>query len=72
MSTLHSEEHRAVATAPRTHGRRTPQRTVDRPGATAAAPDRRRNPLATAVRNVGIALGTAARVTLLGRDGVRY
>ncbi|MFJ3218307.1 hypothetical protein ACIPLC_20600 [Kitasatospora sp. NPDC086801] len=33
---------------------------------------RRRGPLVTAVRNVGIALDTAARVVFLGRDGVRY
>ncbi len=39
-------------------------------GATAAG--RRRHPLTTTVRNVGIALDTAARVILLGRDGVRY
>ncbi|MCX4686339.1 hypothetical protein OG401_18820 [Kitasatospora purpeofusca] len=40
-------------------------------GATATA-GRRRHPLTTTVRNVGIALDTAARVILLGRDGVRY
>ncbi|MDH6706478.1 hypothetical protein P3T27_003201 [Kitasatospora sp. MAA19] len=33
---------------------------------------RRRGPLVTAVRNLGIALDTAARVVFLGRDGVRY
>ncbi|MEV0530424.1 hypothetical protein [Kitasatospora sp. NPDC050463] len=42
-------------------------------GATAAAgPGRRHSPLSKAVRNVGIALDTAARVVFLGRDGVRY
>ncbi|GAA2788717.1 hypothetical protein GCM10010505_15750 [Kitasatospora aburaviensis] len=48
--------------------------TPDSPaGATAAAvPGRRHSPLKTAVRNLGIALDTAARVVLLGRDGVRY
>ncbi len=40
-------------------------------GATAVS-GRHRNPLSTAVRNVGIALDTAARVIFLGRDGVRY
>ncbi|MFD0276584.1 hypothetical protein ACFVHB_22135 [Kitasatospora sp. NPDC127111] len=45
--------------------------TTARAGAT-AVPGRRRNPLATAVRNVGIALDTAARVVFLGRDGVGY
>ncbi|MFD7645014.1 hypothetical protein ACFV4P_30675 [Kitasatospora sp. NPDC059795] len=33
--------------------------------------ERRRNPLANAVRNVGIVLDTAARVLFLGRDGVK-
>ncbi|MFF1903797.1 hypothetical protein [Kitasatospora sp. NPDC058218] len=42
-------------------------------GATAAAgPGRHRSPLTKAVRNVGIALDTAARVVFLGRDGVKY
>ncbi|MFD8596365.1 hypothetical protein ACFV1L_15345 [Kitasatospora sp. NPDC059646] len=36
-----------------------------------SASARRRNPLANAVRNVGIVLDTAARVLFLGRDGVR-
>ncbi|MEV7189569.1 hypothetical protein [Kitasatospora sp. NPDC093102] len=40
-------------------------------GATAVS-GRHRNPLTAAVRNVGIALDTAARVIFLGRDGVRY
>ncbi|MEV7120734.1 hypothetical protein [Kitasatospora griseola] len=35
------------------------------------APERRRNPVAAAVRNVGIVLDTAARVLFLGRDGVK-
>ncbi len=74
MSTLHSKEPRAAATAPRVHAQRTPPKAPTTPyaGATAAAPDRRRSPLAKAVRNVGIALDTVARVTILGRDGVRY
>ncbi|WP_371480028.1 hypothetical protein [Kitasatospora sp. NBC_00315] len=74
MSTLESKDSRAAATAPRVHDRRSAPKapTSPYPGATAAAPDRRRSPLTTAVRNVGIALDTAARVTLLGRDGVRY
>ncbi|MEV6973914.1 hypothetical protein [Kitasatospora sp. NPDC093806] len=46
-------------------------RTATPAGATASSA-RRRHPLGTAVRNVGIALDTAARVILLGRDGVRY
>ncbi len=41
-------------------------------GATLADHPRRRKPLATAVRNLGIALDTAARVVFLGRDGVKY
>ncbi|WP_157881977.1 hypothetical protein [Streptomyces rubellomurinus] len=40
------------------------------PAGATALPGRRRNPLSTAVRNVGIALDTAARVIFLGRDGV--
>ena len=73
MSTLESKDSRAAATAPRVHGPRTPSAsTTPCPGATAVVPDRRRSTLTTAVRNVGIALDTAARVTLLGRDGVRY
>ncbi|MDY0811950.1 hypothetical protein [Kitasatospora purpeofusca] len=47
-------------------------RTRTAPSGATAANGRRRNPLATTVRNVGIALDTAARVILLGRDGVRY
>ncbi|RKE20637.1 hypothetical protein [Streptomyces sp. TLI_171] len=35
------------------------------------AEERRRNPVANAVRNVGIVLDTAARVLFLGRDGVK-
>jgi hypothetical protein len=74
MSTLHGKETRAAATAPRVHTQRTPPKAPANPypGATAAEPDRRRSPLATAVRNVGIAIDTVARVTILGRDGVRY
>ncbi len=51
----------------------TPQhRTRTAPAGATAAAGRRRHPLGTAVRNVGIALDTAARVIFLGRDGVRY
>ncbi|MBV2152510.1 hypothetical protein [Kitasatospora sp. SUK 42] len=42
------------------------------PAGATATQGRHRNPLSTAVRNVGIALDTAARVIFLGRDGVRY
>lgn len=42
------------------------------PAGATAVQGRHRNPLSTAVRNVGIALDTAARVIFLGRDGVRY
>ncbi|MCG6495058.1 hypothetical protein [Kitasatospora sp. A2-31] len=64
MSTVH-------VTAPRVPNQKS---TPDRPaGATAAAvPGRRHGPLKTAVRNLGIAIDTAARVVLLGRDGVGY
>ncbi|MEV7782334.1 hypothetical protein [Kitasatospora sp. NPDC088351] len=70
MSTVHITAPRAAATTPRVPT----QKSVARPaGATAATvPGRRRNPLARAVRNVGIALDTAARVVFLGRDGVGY
>ncbi|MGK4582475.1 hypothetical protein [Kitasatospora sp. HPMI-4] len=34
------------------------------------AGNRRRGPMAQAVRNMGIMLDTAARVVFLGRDGV--
>ncbi|GAA0684766.1 hypothetical protein GCM10010193_43320 [Kitasatospora atroaurantiaca] len=40
-------------------------------GSTATAGPRRRTPISHAVRNVGIMLDTAARVLLLGRDGVK-
>ncbi|MEE1822141.1 hypothetical protein [Streptomyces sp. BE20] len=61
MSTVH-------ITAPRV-----PSQQSAPAGATATGtPGRRRSPLTTAVRNVGIALDTAARVVLLGRDGVKY
>ncbi len=42
------------------------------PAGATAAPGRHRNPLSTVVRNLGIALDTAARVIFLGRDGVRF
>ncbi|MER7669277.1 hypothetical protein ABTY61_12510 [Kitasatospora sp. NPDC096128] len=42
------------------------------PAGATAVQGRHRNPLSTAVRNVGIVLDTAARVIFLGRDGVRY
>ncbi|MCX5211308.1 hypothetical protein OG689_18770 [Kitasatospora sp. NBC_00240] len=70
MSTGHGTAPRAAAKAPRARTARSNRTTPG--GATAAGPGRRRNPLARAVRNVGIALDTVARVTLLGRDGVRY
>ncbi|MGW6913514.1 hypothetical protein ACWGB8_06790 [Kitasatospora sp. NPDC054939] len=72
MSTVPMTAPRAAAEAPRVPNR---ESIPDRPaGATAATgPGRRRhNPLTTAVRNLGIALDTAARVVFLGRDGVRY
>ncbi|CAN3981460.1 hypothetical protein KPATCC21470_4124 [Kitasatospora purpeofusca] len=47
-------------------------RTRTAPAGATATTGRRRHPLTTTVRNVGIALDTAARVILLGRDGVRY
>ncbi|WP_354641876.1 hypothetical protein [Kitasatospora camelliae] len=43
----------------------------DTSGSTAAHA-RHHNPLAVAVRNLGILLDTAVRVLFLGRDGVRY
>ena len=63
-----------MVTAPRVHTQRTPPVAPANPcpGATAAEQAHRRRPLATAVRNVGIAIDTVARVTILGRDGVRY
>ncbi|WP_406200298.1 hypothetical protein OH807_19040 [Kitasatospora sp. NBC_01560] len=71
MSTVPVTAPRAAATAPRVPNQKsTPAGPA---GATAATgPDRRRSPLKSAVRNVGIALDTAARVVFLGRDGVRY
>jgi hypothetical protein len=42
------------------------------PAGATAVQGRHRNPLSAVVRNVGIALDTAARVIFLGRDGVRY
>ena len=45
--------------------------THHRANGSTAASARRRSPLAAAVRNVGIALDTAARVVFLGRDGVK-
>ncbi|MFD9123915.1 hypothetical protein [Kitasatospora sp. NPDC059571] len=44
--------------------------TTIRPHGSSPAYVRRRNPLAKAVRNLGIMIDTAARVVLLGRDGV--
>ncbi|MFD0348778.1 hypothetical protein ACFQ0M_27450 [Kitasatospora aburaviensis] len=66
MEYEHRTRHGAESAEPEVH--------PDSPaGATAAAvPGRRHSPLKTAVRNLGIALDTAARVVLLGRDGVRY
>ncbi|MEU6232512.1 hypothetical protein [Kitasatospora sp. NPDC047058] len=50
----------------------TQKTTPTAPAGATAVPGHRRNPLLTAVRNVGIALDTAARVVFLGRDGVGY
>ncbi|WP_407912049.1 hypothetical protein [Kitasatospora sp. NE20-6] len=55
--------------------RNAPDHPAARPAAHADAPrtaagPRHRSPVARAVRNVGIMLDTAARVVLLGRDGV--
>ncbi|MFB7665120.1 hypothetical protein ACFC1R_14365 [Kitasatospora sp. NPDC056138] len=41
------------------------------PTGSTATDNRRRNPMAQAVRNMGIMLDTAARVIFLGRDGVK-
>ncbi|PYC85407.1 hypothetical protein C7C46_06605 [Streptomyces tateyamensis] len=74
MSTVHRTAPPAAAKTPRarTTDESAPD-TLDAPaGATLAPNPRRRRPLATAVRNVGIALDTAARVVFLGRDGVKY
>lgn len=59
------------ARTPMTESVPTPTPTLPTHGSTAADPDRRRGPLLTAVRNVGIVLDTAARVVFLGRDGVK-
>ncbi|MDH6118190.1 hypothetical protein [Kitasatospora sp. GAS204B] len=74
MSTVHPPALPAAAKAPRA---RTTTESLSTPpvGATAASAvadsPRRRKPLTQAVRNVGIVLDTAARVILLGRDGVK-
>ncbi|MGW4893702.1 hypothetical protein ACWEQL_15770 [Kitasatospora sp. NPDC004240] len=61
-----------VPAAPRVPSPKNQKSTSTRPsGSTAATgPGRRHHPFRTAVRNVGIALDTAARVVFLGRDGV--
>ncbi|MGF1430879.1 hypothetical protein [Kitasatospora sp. LaBMicrA B282] len=73
MSTVHLTAPPAAAKTPRA---RTTTESLDpnpHAGATASAAggDRRRRPLANAVRTVGIVLDTAARVVFLGRDGVK-
>ncbi|MFE0459019.1 hypothetical protein ACFW1A_07110 [Kitasatospora sp. NPDC058965] len=71
MSTVHQTAPPAAAKAPR--ARTTTESVPDTPaGATVAPGPRPHRPLATAVRNVGIFFDTAARVVLLGRDGVKY
>lgn len=50
--------------------RTTPDHPADRPGPRPAAGPRHRSPVAKAVRNLGIMIDTAARVVLLGRDGI--
>ncbi|MFI6848710.1 hypothetical protein OG535_22280 [Kitasatospora sp. NBC_00085] len=66
MSTVH-------VTAPRVPNQKSaPARPAGATAIAATGPGRHRSPLKTAVRNVGIALDTAARVVFLGRDGVRY
>ncbi|MDH6126256.1 hypothetical protein [Kitasatospora sp. GP82] len=49
----------------------TERTTQRRPAGSTTTDNRRRSPMAQAVRNVGIMLDTAARVVFLGRDGVR-
>ncbi|WP_344442079.1 hypothetical protein [Kitasatospora nipponensis] len=70
MSTVHLTAPPAAAKTPRA---RTTTESLSTPpaGATQLERPRRRKPLTTAVRNVGIALDTAARVVFLGRDGVK-
>lgn len=73
MSTVHRTAPPAAAKTPR--ARTTTESLTPTPlpsGSTAVEPERRRSPLAKAVRNVGIVLDTAARVVFLGRDGVKY
>ncbi|MFI6447939.1 hypothetical protein [Kitasatospora sp. NPDC050543] len=69
MSTVEMTAPRAAATTRRVRAPKTTTRPAGG-GASPVRPGRRRNRLATAVRNVGIALGTTARVVFLGRDGV--
>jgi hypothetical protein len=71
MSTVHLTAPPAAAKTPR--ARTSPESPIPTPaGATQVARPRPHRPLATAVRNVGIGLDTAARVVFLGRDGVKY
>ncbi|WP_329566591.1 hypothetical protein [Kitasatospora sp. NBC_01266] len=73
MSTVHLPAPPAAAKTPRARTT-TESLSILAVGATAASVvtgvPRRRKPLAQALRNVGIVLDTAARVVLLGRDGV--
>ncbi|MER8183134.1 hypothetical protein [Kitasatospora sp. NPDC094015] len=72
MSSAHLTAPRAAVSTPRALS---PKPSIPAPriaaGATSATGPRHRGPLVVAVRNVGIALDTAARVVFLGRDGVR-
>jgi hypothetical protein len=71
MSTVHLTAHPAAASTPRARTSTESLPTTDVPaGATQLDRPHRRRPLRTAVRAVGIMLDTAARVVLLGRDGV--
>jgi hypothetical protein len=72
MSTVHRTAPPAAAKTPRARTTAESPTTTEPSGATPAPHQRRRRPLAGTVRNVGIALDTAARVVFLGRDGVKY
>ncbi|WP_327068346.1 hypothetical protein OG500_21760 [Kitasatospora sp. NBC_01250] len=69
MSTVNVTAPPAAAKTPR--ARTTTESLAGATAASAADGPRRRPPLKQAVRNVGIVLDTAARVVLLGRDGVK-
>ncbi|AUG79138.1 hypothetical protein CFP65_4388 [Kitasatospora sp. MMS16-BH015] len=63
----------AAATTPRARTQQSTHQPRFAHGATAVepTPGRRRGRASAAVRNVGIALDTVARVVFLGRDGVK-